>query len=268
TQNAGRAAGDIMFNVWAFQLLSFNDVFVGSDHGNHVDGGAGDDIISGGAGVDSLSGGSGNDTLLGGASNDLLDGGDGDDTLDGGPGADIMYGGAGNDTFVIHPNDAAVGEFIDGGDGFDKLVVSNNNMNPGSSFLNMEELFLNSGVKNIVLGYEQLAAFATITHQDGSGAAFSITARLAGTYSLEGKTITGILTLNGSSGDDTLIGSAGDDILRGKGGADIIQAGDGNDTILIGSGEAAPGESIDGGAGFDRLLISDPNTDLSGVTIT
>jgi Ca2+-binding RTX toxin-like protein len=69
-------------------------------------------------------------TLLGGASNDLLDGGDGDDTLDGGPGADIMYGGAGNDTFVIHPNDAAVGEFIDGGDGFDRLVVSNNNMNP------------------------------------------------------------------------------------------------------------------------------------------
>jgi hypothetical protein len=83
----------------------------------------------------------------------------------------------------------------------------------------MEELFLNSGVKNIVLGYEQLAAFDTITHQDGSGAAFSITARLAGTYSLEGKTITGILTLNGSSGDDTLIGSAGDDHPQRQGGS-------------------------------------------------
>ena len=43
-----------------------------------------------------------------------------------------------------------------------------------------------------------------------------------------GKTINGILTLNGSSGADTLIGSAGNDILNGKGGADIIQAGDGN----------------------------------------
>src|SRR5262249_47053004 len=160
-----------------------------------------------------------------------------------------MSGGAGNDTFVIHPNDAAAGEVMNGNDGFDRLVVSNNNMNPGSRFFNMEELFLSSGVKNIVLGPAQLAAFNTITHQDGSGAAFSITARIAGTYSLAGKTITGILTLNGSAGDDTLIGSAGNDILAGKGGADIIQAGDGDDTILIGAGEAAPGESIDGGAG-------------------
>jgi Ca2+-binding RTX toxin-like protein len=260
TQNAGAAAGDfILSDVEAFQLSSFDDVFVGSDEGKSVDGGEGNDIISGGAGVDFLYGGIGNDTLLGGDNNDLLDGGDGDDTLDGGPGADVMYGGAGNDAFVIHPNDAAVSEFIDGGDGFDRLVVSNNNMNPGSGFVNMEELFLNSGVSNIVLGYEQLEAFDTITHQDGSGAAFSITARLAGTYSLEGKTITGILTLNGSSGADTLIGSAGDDILNGKGGADIIQAGDGNDTILINANQVPTGETIDGGAGFDTLVVGNTN---------
>lgn len=260
TQNAGDAAGDAIINdVEAFQLSSFSDVFVGSDNDNTVDGGAGDDIITGGAGVDSLSGGTGNDTLFGGAGDDTLLGGEGDDTLVGGPGADIMRGEAGNDTFVIHPNDAAVGEFIDGGDGFDRLVVSNNNMNPGSGFLNMEELFLSSGVKNIVLGYDQLEAFNTITHQDGSEAAFSITARLAGTYSLEGKTITGILTLNGSSGADTLIGSSGDDILAGKGGADFIQAGDGNDTILINSNEVPTGEIIDGGAGYDKLVVGNSN---------
>jgi Ca2+-binding RTX toxin-like protein len=132
----------------------------------------------------------------------------------------------------------------------------------------MEELDLASGVQEVFLTSAQLADFDVIKSLDGSGAAFSITAQNAGTYSLAGKTITGILTLNGSAGADTLIGSSGNDILSGKGGADIIQAGDGNDTILIGSGEAAAGESIDGGAGFDRLLVSDPNTDLSAVTIT
>src|SRR6267142_938570 len=288
TQNAGNAAGDVFVNVEAFQLSGFTDVFVGSDGNDTVDGLTGDDIISGGAGDDTLFGGrghhgghgsatGGNDTLLGGDGNDtlsgqngndFLDGGVGDDTLDGGAGLDIISGGVGNDTIVIHASEVPFGEIIDGGDGIDRLVVGDNNMHPHATISNMEELFLNSGVQNVFLTSEQLADFDTITHQDGSGAAFSITAQNAGPYSLAGKTITGILSLNGSSGDDTLIGSSGDDILSGKGGADVIQAGDGNDTILIGTGEAAPGESIDGGAGFDRLLVSDPNADLSAVTIT
>jgi len=260
TQNAGSAAGDLIFGVEVFQLSGFNDVFVGSDNGDTVDGGTGDDIISGGAGDDVLSGGDGNDTLFGQNGNDFLDGGDGDDTLDGGPGSDVMSGGAGNDTIVIHAGDVFAGEVIDGGDGFDRLVVSDNNMHPfRATISNMEELFLNSGVQNVFLSSQELAAFNTITPQDGSGTAFSITAESAGTYSLEGKTINGILTLNGSSGADTLIGSSGNDILSGKGGADIIQAGDGNDTILINSNEVPSGETIDGGAGFDKLVVGNSN---------
>jgi len=260
TQNAGSAAGDLIFGVEVFQLSGFNDVFVGSDNVDTVDGGTGDDIISGGAGDDVLSGGDGNDTLFGQNGNDFLDGGDGDDTLDGGTGSDVMSGGAGNDTIVIHAGDVFAGEVIDGGDGFDRLVVSDNNMHPfRATISNMEELFLNSGVQNVFLSSQELAAFNTITPQDGSGAAFSITAESAGTYSLEGKTINGILTLNGSSGADTLIGSSGNDILSGKGGADIIQAGDGNDTILINSNEVPSGETIDGGAGFDKLVVGNSN---------
>jgi len=271
TQNAGNAAGDVFVNVEAFQLSTFNDVFVGADGNDTVDGGFGDDTISGGAGDDILYGGrvfgggrgtppsGGNDTLLGGDGNDTLFGGGGDDTLDGGSGADIMNGSSGNDTIVIHANDVSFGEIIDGGDDIDRLVVSDNNMHPfRATISNMEELFLNSGVQSVFLSSEQLADFDTITHQDGSGAAFSITAEFAGTYSLAGKTINGILTLNGSSGDDTLIGSAGDDILSGKGGADIIQAGEGNDTILVNKGDLfASGESIDGGAGIDKLVVGD-----------
>jgi len=290
TQNTGSAAGDVYVNIEQFHLTSFNDVFVGADANDNVDGGFGDDTISGGGGDDILFGGSGrhggrgnpipggNDTLLGGDGNDtvsggdgtdslfgqngndFLDGGVGDDTLDGGTGSDVMSGGDGNDTIVIHAGDVFSGEIIDGGDGIDRLVVSDNNMHPFRATVgNMEELHLNSGVQNVFLASDQLADFETITHQDGSGAAFSITAESAGTYSLDGKTITGILTLNGSSGADTLIGSAGDDILSGKGGADIIQAGDGNDTVLINSNEVPSGETIDGGAGFDKLVVGNSN---------
>jgi len=230
TQNGGAAAGDFIINVEEFQLSGFSDVFVGNDTANVVEGGAGDDIISGGAGGDLLFGGNDNDTLFGGEGNDLLDGGDGDDILNGGPGADEMDGGAGNDTIVIHAGDVSFGEIIDGGDGFDRLVVSDDDMHPfAAAISNMEELDLASGVRNVYLAPEQLAAFNTIASLDGSRAAFSITAQFAGTYSLEGKTITGILTLNGSSGDDTLIGSAGNDILDGEGGNDIIIGGQGVD---------------------------------------
>jgi Ca2+-binding RTX toxin-like protein len=247
----GEAQGDLLSSIEQFALTFFDDVFVGDANANAVLGGEGNDQISGGAG---------NDTLFGQDGNDFLDGGNGDDTLDGGVGADIMNGGAGNDTIVIHAGDVFAGEIIDGGDGIDRLVVSDNNMHPfRATVSNMEELFLNRGVQNVFLASEQLADFETITHQDGSGAAFSITAEFAGTYSLAGKTINGILTLNGSSGADTLIGSAGNDILNGKGGADIIQAGDGNDTILINANQVPTGEIIDGGAGFDTLVVGNTN---------
>jgi Ca2+-binding RTX toxin-like protein len=110
TQNAGDAAGDKILNdVEAFQLSSFDDVFVGSDNGTIVDGGDGNDIISGGAGDDTLSGGSGNDTLRGGGGTDTLDGGAGNDTLIGNGDNDTLDGGTGNDT-------------LDGGAGFDTLI--------------------------------------------------------------------------------------------------------------------------------------------------
>src|SRR5262249_52360354 len=165
--------------------------------------------------------------------NDFLSGGEGDDTLEGGTGADTVLGGAGNDIIVIRAGDVAFGEFIDGGDDFDRLIVGDKNMHPfRTAIAHMEELDFGFGVQNVFLSPEQLAAFNTIGSLEVNGAAFSITAEFAGTYSLAGKTINGILTLNGSSDADTLIGSSGDDILDGKGGADIIRAGGGNDNIL------------------------------------
>jgi len=72
----------------------------GSEQGQTLIGGDGDDVLQGGDGHDLLLGGDGNDTLIGGAGHDTLVGGAGDDTLiidaD-----DIAIGGAGADNFVL-----------------------------------------------------------------------------------------------------------------------------------------------------------------------
>ncbi|MBL4919354.1 NosD domain-containing protein [Szabonella alba] len=62
---------DLLVNIEALTGGSGNDVFIASNAGNLLDGGAGND---------SLVGGSGNDTLIAGAGNDTLSGGGGTDT--------------------------------------------------------------------------------------------------------------------------------------------------------------------------------------------
>lgn len=71
-----------------------------------------DDILVGGDGDDNLNGYTGNDTLFGGAGND---------TLGGGKGNDVVYGEAGNDTL----RGALGDDLVYGGDGDDVLDESN-----------------------------------------------------------------------------------------------------------------------------------------------
>src|SRR4029453_6114653 len=131
---------------------------------------------------------------------------------------------------------------------------------PLVNITNMEKLEFASGVTGVTLTSAQLAEFKTIVHQDGSGAAFSITAHDAGTYSLAGKTITGILTFTGSSGADTLIGSSGADILNGNDGEDSIDGGAGDDQILGGGGD----DGLIGGNGNDTIRGGDGNDTIQG----
>lgn len=62
------------------------------------------------------------------------------------------------------------------------------------------------------------------------------------------------LVLYGTSGNDALTGSAGDDIISPNGGMDTVQGGDGNDQIVI-TADVAPGSILDGGLGFDTLVV-------------
>ena len=63
-------------------------------------------------------------------------------------------------------------------------------------------------------------------------------------------------TFIGGSGNDTLNGGDGNDYLSGNAGADTLKGGAGNDTIVF----AADNLLMDGGAGFDTLLIDTAGT--------
>jgi Ca2+-binding RTX toxin-like protein len=278
--NATQLAEFNALTIWSDQTIIAASAGTYSLAGKTLTGSGGVITLIGSSGADTLTGsgsafgeliygGAGADTINGSSltADEILAGGDGDDTITGGPGVDIISGDAGNDTIVIGSGEVPSGEIIDGGDGTDRLKVTNNNMSPLAAVSNMEELYLNNGVTAINLTAAQLDDFSTITHQNGGSQAFSITAQAAGSYSLAGKTITGILTLNGSSGTDTLTGSSGNDILRGMAGADTINGGDGNDNIQIFSGEVPSGESIDGGNGTDRLTVGNNSMNPSAMTV-
>jgi hypothetical protein len=114
-----------------------NDLIVGGDGDDRLQGLAGNDIIWGdnignvpgdgfgtGPGRDRLNGGNGNDRLYGGGNldyvygengDDIVYGDDGNDTIGGGAGLDIVIGGAGND----RANGNAGRDLVIGGDGID-----------------------------------------------------------------------------------------------------------------------------------------------------
>lgn len=95
-----------------------NDLLVGQNKVDVVNGGAGNDTIRGGNGNDKLFGDVGNDLLKGDQKNDLLDGGEGDDQLIGAQGNDILQGGAGIDLLLGGQGN----DKLYGGDGNDQLL--------------------------------------------------------------------------------------------------------------------------------------------------
>jgi hypothetical protein len=75
-----------------------NDTITGTQFGDMITGGDGNDTITGLGGNDVLSGNAGNDTISGGDGNDIITGSEGSDTLSGEGGDDTIDGGTGNDT--------------------------------------------------------------------------------------------------------------------------------------------------------------------------
>ncbi|MBD1194234.1 M10 family metallopeptidase C-terminal domain-containing protein [Vulcanococcus sp. Clear-D1] len=96
----------------------------GTDAGNR---------IATGNGNDSIWGKGGDDVLLGGGGRDYLHGGDHDDILIGGIGADALIGGSGYDTFVLSSLSGGTDTIRDFQPGFDKIDISS--VAPGISLV-------------------------------------------------------------------------------------------------------------------------------------
>ena len=116
-----------------------NDTISGFNGNDIIDGGAGQDSIAGGNGNDILSGGSGNDEINGDGGADIILGEEGNDEITGDGGADTILGEEGNDTiFGGAGNDILIGgigdDNLSGGNGKDTITggVGNDFLNGGS----------------------------------------------------------------------------------------------------------------------------------------
>ena len=215
-----------------------------------VDAGGGDDRVTvdgqaslralfGGAGNDVLQGGSGSDTIDGGPGDDVIDGGAGDDVINDSEGRDEQRGGEGNDRFVVRRDRLGDGETLDGG--------------PGGNFLEV------GGIGDEP--FEVDLAAGRITSPRG-------TTSLSGFRSAEVSGPNAVLL--GDDGPNVLYagtggradGRGGDDYLLAIGGPATLLGGDGNDKLETDPGghrySPAPGSTLDGGPGDDRIHSQEP----------
>lgn len=91
TGSRGDAEGDRYFSIENVLGTASDDVIIGNNDDNRLDGWDGNDVLKGGGGADDLWGQKGDDTIKGGGGDDILDGGWGINTLIGGEGDDVYY---------------------------------------------------------------------------------------------------------------------------------------------------------------------------------
>jgi len=184
-------------------IFGSNDMIVGSNDDDTLDGREGHDIILGGGGSDVIIGGEGNDHLYG---QSPTGGADGADSITGGNGTDYIQGNAGNDT-------------LDGGGGSDRINGgANNDLIFGG--LGNDTINGNLGNDTIDAGDGNDIARGGKDDDQLSGGA-------------------GNDSLSGDLGNDTLIGGPGNDTLTGSDGMDVFKfaigdahyAGAGSDLI-------------------------------------
>lgn len=93
-----------------------SDVINAGEGNNFVDGGDGDDSITTGSGADRVRTGNGDDTVSTGGGNDVVEIASGDENID---------LGSGDDSVEARDNELTVDDVIDGGVGFDTIVLMN-----------------------------------------------------------------------------------------------------------------------------------------------
>ncbi|MBH9553330.1 beta strand repeat-containing protein, partial [Inhella gelatinilytica] len=162
------------------------------------------------------------------AGNDTITGGANADTLYGGEGNDSMTGGAGNDTFALNGDAGAETDTItDWGNGTD--------------------------------------VFSGVAGSDVMGAGDQLNVTMVGNTFTAAviAAVNGVVSVNGSAGNDTITGGVNADTLIGNAGVDSMMGGNGND-ILVGAQDDA---LLDGGNNADILQIGAAFNDASDAQI-
>ncbi len=278
----------------AEQLISIEDYYgggsetiIGSNAGNELRGGIGNNVISGLGGDDYILGLAGNDIIEGGSGIDTVNGGDGDDTINFSLGNynDNIDGGAGNDTLnATNGYEAIYVDLLTGtyagfgglftiagietiiGTALDDVLI--NNDTPGN--------VLQGGDGNDTI-HSGLNAFETL--DGGNGIDTLNTSSYDGAYTIDlatgtteyGEIITNFENLISGNGNDTVTGTTdanniqtndGDDIINAGDGGDIVDGGGGNDFLNGESGNdvligGAGNDVIDGGFDGDQMFGGD-----------
>jgi Ca2+-binding RTX toxin-like protein len=279
---------DKLISIEGIQGGSGDDMLIGDDSRNEINGGWGNDKLYGYDGYDALQGDLGDDILNGGAGNDTLDGGAGLDlasyaevTTDlnfdlnlktpqkmGSAGSDTLIsiegiiGGSGNDSLTGNGDNnvfegGAGNDRLDGGAGLD--VASFAGLTTGIEI----DLSAFSGTITTALGTDTLISIEGLIGGSGNDV---LKAGATATY-LEGGA--GNDFLGGSAYADTLIGGAGDDGIAAGADNDSLDGGAGDDTLLGQAGDDIIGggagrDFIDGGDGSDRLNGGEGNDWFNG----
>jgi Ca2+-binding RTX toxin-like protein len=209
---------------------TMDDVLIGDENANLLDGGEGNDSLYGLGGDDDLRGGAGNDSLAGGEGKDTYSGGDGIDTLDfsGEPGPVGVNLSA--DLFIFpsgHP-------------------FATRSVGPGEALDSFGNYETHSGIENLILT-------AGNDHALGSEGANRIEAGAGNDL------------IVGAGGNDVLLGGDGNDTIAGGGGDNIMAGGIGNDIYIVES----DGDTVveNAGEGTDEVRIPLENYSLLGTNV-
>ena len=183
TINASGLAGALVMGAAAVGVTSI----VGGSAGDTLLGTSGNAVLT-----STISGGAGNDNITGGTYNDSIDGGDGADTVVGSTGNDNITLGAGNDVYQTTQANFAALTTIAGGDGTDKLYLTNITAVTDSAFANKTSLeTVTSGTAGLAVTLGTYAAATGVATVTFAGTSSSITDTVTA-----GSTFTNNLTVN------------------------------------------------------------------------
>ena len=260
---AGGSAETLVVNVASGTTVSLASLGTVTSASLQINGAGGTENITGSAAADSISGLAGDDTLVGGA------------------GADTLTGDIGNDLFVYaNAGDAAAGETVDGGTGTNALSFTASVDASAVVFSNIQAVTIASGLTATFTGAQLHLQNWTVTGVAGGSAETLVVNVASGTtVSLAslGTVTSASLQINGAGGTENITGSAaadsisglaGDDTLVGGAGADTLTGDIGNDLfVYANAGDAAAGETVDGGTGTNALSFT-ASVDASAVVFS